>query len=346
MKSPAARKAIVAIKAIVSIGLIGFLLGSMNWTKLFDHLDAMNWPLLGFAFAIFASQFPISAYKWQRSLRVHELEYPFWFLLRVLSIGFFFNNFLPSSIGGDVYRALRTLPVSGAKSRALSAVVLERVIGFGALVIVGFLGAVLILLRIPSTLVVYFVTLVGSGLAAVGTLVVLARFGHLKGLWEWLARTPKLRVLAESAGLIARSRRPLVELVLWSFVFQALAVIAVATLFSAVGFPVDLAISAVVGTMSAVAAVLPISINGIGVSEGSFVAAAVSLGVGLEPAVVVALMTRALVVPLSVGCGLVYLWEVRSSGGGSASILPLDLADDPRRHADGEAPGGDAPVND
>lgn len=346
MKSPAARKAIVAVKAIVSIGLIGFLLGSMNWTKLFDHLDGMNWPLLGFAFAIFAAQFPISAYKWQRSLRVHRLDYPFWFLLRVLSIGFFFNNFLPTSIGGDGYRVLRTLPASGSKSRALSAVVLERVMGFGALLIVGFLGALLILFRNPSPLVIYFVTLMGSGFAALGMLFVLTRLGYLESLWKRLSRTPKLRILTESAGLIASSPGPLAELVIWSFVFQGLALVAVASLFSAIGLPVDLAICAVVGTMSALVGILPISINGIGISEGSFVAAAVSLGVNLEYAVVVALMTRALVVPLSVGCGLLYLWEIRASGGGAAGALPLDLADDPSRHTDGQAPGGDAPVND
>jgi len=264
----------------------------------------------------------------------------------VLSIGFFFNNFLPSSIGGDGYRVLKTLPASGTKSRALSAVVLERALGFGALLFVGFLGAVAILFRNPSTIVVSFVTLIGSGFAALGLLFVLARFGHLRGLWERLARNPKLRVLTESAGLIARSRRPLAELVIWSFVFQALGVIAVSALFAAVGQRVEFAICAVVGTMSALAAVLPISINGIGVSEGSFVAASVQLGVGLEQAVIVALLTRAMGVPLSVGCGFVYLWEIRSSAGSGATALPLAPGNDPGRHADGQAPGGDAAVND
>jgi glycosyltransferase 2 family protein len=346
MKSPAAQKAIVAVKAVVSIGLIGFLLASMDWTKLFDHLEGMNWPFVGVAFAIFVVQFPLSAYKWQRSLRVHELEYPFWFLLRVLSIGFFFNNFLPSSIGGDGYRVLRTLPASGTKSRALSAVILERALGFAALLFVGFLGALVILFRSPSPIVISFVTLIGSGMAALGLLFVLARFGHLGRLWEFAARNPKLRVLTESAGLIARSRRPLAELVFWSFVFQALGVIAVSALFAAVGQHVEFAICAVVGTMSALAAVLPISINGIGVSEGSFVAASVQLGVGLEQAVIVALLTRAMGVPLSVGCGFVYLWEIRSPAGSGAPALPLDPGNDPSRHADGQAPGGDAAVND
>ena len=346
MKSPAARKAIAAIKVVVSIGLIAFLLGSMNWAKLIDHLDSVNWPLLAFAFSIFIAQFPISAYKWQRSLRVHELGYPFWFLLRVLSIGFFFNNFLPSSIGGDGYRVLRTLPASGTKSRALSAVVLERLMGVAALLIVGFAGALLVMYRQPSTLVVTFVTLMGWGFASAALFLAAARLGYLRGLWDRLTRTPKLRVLTESAGLIARSRRPLAELVLWSFVFQGLAVIGVASSFAAIGLPVDLAICAVAGTISALVAALPISINGIGVSEGSFVAAAVSLGVNLEYAVVVALMTRALVVPLSVGCGLVYLWEIRSSGRDSVGSLPLDLPDDFRGNSDGETSGGDASIDD
>jgi uncharacterized membrane protein YbhN (UPF0104 family) len=255
---------------------------------------------------------------------VHELEYSFPYLLKVLMIGFFFNNFLPTSIGGDAYRVLRTLPATGSKSRALSAVVLERLVGVAALVFIGFLGAVVIQFRNPSAFVVYFVTLSGLGFAAMGALFVLGRLGHLKALWERLLRIPKLQVLTENAGLIARSRGPLAAVVLWSFVFQVLGVLAVAALFRAVGNPVELAVCAVVGTMSAVAAVLPISINGIGVSEGSFVAAAASLGVNTEDAVVVALMCRALVIPLSVGCGLAYLWDVRHS----KTATVLKAADD------------------
>jgi uncharacterized membrane protein YbhN (UPF0104 family) len=218
--------------------------------------------------------------------------------------------------------------------------------GVAALLIVGFAGALVVVYHEPSPLVVTFVTVMGWGFASLAVFLAVARLGYLKGLTDRLTRAPKLRVLTESAGLIARARRPLFELVLWSFLFQALAVVGVAAIFTAIGLPVDLSICAVAGAISALVAVLPISINGIGVSEGSFVAVAVSLGVNLEYAVVVALMMRALVVPLSVGCGLVYLWEIRSSGKPSDGTLPIDRPDDSRGDADGKASGGNAPVDD
>ena len=53
------------------------------------------------------------------------------YLFRTGCFAYFFNNFLPSAIGGDVYRIYRTLPPDGDRSRAVSAVLVERVVGLG-----------------------------------------------------------------------------------------------------------------------------------------------------------------------------------------------------------------------
>jgi glycosyltransferase 2 family protein len=308
--SPTARRLVFAAKMLISIGAFAFVLGSVDWTALVSHWSRPSWLLVSFTFAIFAVQFPISAYKWRQSLRAHRLEYPFLFLLRVLSIGFFFNNFLPTSIGGDAYRVLRTVPADGSKSRALSAIVLERVVGFSALLSLGFLGSLAITFRTHSALADSFVRLTGLGVLAAGVAYLLMRFGHSSRPWEWAARQPKLRALMESGRLIAHSRRPMVALVFWSLVFQSLAVLAIFSLFDAVGEPIDFASCAVIGTMSALVAVLPISINGIGISESSFVAVAVALGATTEHSAAVAILIRVLVAPLSLGCGLIYMAEL------------------------------------
>lgn len=314
--SPIARRIVLALKALVSAGLIVFLVASVDWGRLVrEHIEP-DWPLLALAIAVYVAQFPLSAYKWQRSLVAHRLEFPYPFLLRVLSIGFFLNNFLPTSIGGDAYRVVRTLPSTGSRSRALSAVVLERAVGFAVLLAVGLLAALVLLRGSPPPLIVYFATLVGSGFATLATLAVLVRLGHLTALWERALSSPKMRVLTECAALIARSGRSVAALVFWSIVFQVLAVLAVYALFAGVGRPVDVATCAVVGAISVLVAVLPVSVNGIGVAEGSFVAAAVELGVELHHAVLVALLSRVLIVLLSVACGLVYLWEIRASARG------------------------------
>ena len=52
---------------------------------------------------------------------------------------------------------------------------------------------------------------------------------------------------------------------------------------------------------------MPVSINGIGVMEGSLVGMAVALGVEYDAALVVAILRRLLMVALSILCGAMFI---------------------------------------
>jgi hypothetical protein len=58
-----------------------------------------------------------------------------------------------------------------------------------------------------------------------------------------------------------------------------------------------------------VATILPISINGLGVVEGAFVGSALALGVPYEPALIVAILLRVLLLPYAAVFGLIYAFE-------------------------------------
>src|SRR4029077_15422382 len=118
------------------------LLFSIDWSTVPAYAERLTPALAVLVVAIFAAQLAIRAWKWQWALRMHGLRYPYPFLSRVLVIGFFLNNFLPTSIGGDAYRVYRTLPEVPPKSRAISAVTLERVAAFSARLCLGMVGAV------------------------------------------------------------------------------------------------------------------------------------------------------------------------------------------------------------
>ncbi len=53
----------------------------------------------------------------------------------------FFNNFLPSNIGGDVVRIADTAPAAGSKTLATTVVLIDRGLGLLGLVLVAALGA-------------------------------------------------------------------------------------------------------------------------------------------------------------------------------------------------------------
>ena len=135
------------IKVVISIGLLGILLYKVDWGRIQRNISITDFTEISIVLFIFILQFPVSAYKWKKSLEIFQLYFPFLFLQKVLCIGFFINSFLPTTIGGDGYRAMKTMSSSEMKSLGISAILLERILGFVILVFLGLVGAIKILLE-------------------------------------------------------------------------------------------------------------------------------------------------------------------------------------------------------
>ena len=84
---------------------------------------------------------------------------------------------------------------------------------------------------------------------------------------------------------------------------------AIIFLFAAVHTTGIIAESAVVGAMYGIASLLPISINGIGVMEGSFALTAEQFGIGFDGAVIVALILRLGMILLSIAGAVLFLLD-------------------------------------
>lgn len=301
------------IKMFISITLIGLLIYNVEWESFLEHVKSLSLWTVVIVFAIYTVQFPISAMKWKTALQIHKLDFGFTYLQKILCIGFFFNNFLPTAIGGDAYRVIKTMPKEGFKSRAVSAVLLERIVGFAALLFLGFIGGVFMLQNEPNLLVYYYVMTCVAGGVSVVIMFVLLRLGAFASLLERIKNIKKLEVLTHNLGHIWRTPGLVVNIIFSSFLFQILAVIAISVMFDALGSDGGYAKYALMAAVVGVASVLPISINGIGVIEGAFVFSATQLGVGYNEALIAAFMLRIMVVPLSLVCGMIYFWDSRQN---------------------------------
>jgi uncharacterized protein (TIRG00374 family) len=131
------------LKAFVGLVVLAALILNLEWSALHAGMQTLRWPLIGIAALLYPIAILLNAVKWSAALRLHDLSFRFGYLLRTGCIGFFFNNLLPSAIGGDIYRVYRSA-TGGATSRAVSAVVLERVVGLSVLLLNGLVGALLL----------------------------------------------------------------------------------------------------------------------------------------------------------------------------------------------------------
>ncbi|HZW82750.1 MAG TPA: lysylphosphatidylglycerol synthase transmembrane domain-containing protein, partial [Candidatus Deferrimicrobium sp.] len=93
-------------RVVVSIGLLGWFVFSFNWNDILGALTGIDptWLLIAVGWIIISVV--VSTVKWQTILQAQGLKLRFRELWQIYWAGLFFNNFLPSSIGGDALRIL------------------------------------------------------------------------------------------------------------------------------------------------------------------------------------------------------------------------------------------------
>src|SRR5690606_6034156 len=160
----------------------------------------------------------------------------------------------------------------------------ERIVGLGALLALGGLGAVILSDSAIANL--YLVALLAGGATAV-LLLYAVRRGWLKPLTNRLRHLAVFDAVDHNFNRLARARGEWAYLIALSFAFQCVSILIVYWLFQQAGQSVPLAHCALITAAAGVVAVLPLSINGIGLMEGSFVGMAVALGIDYDQAVLV-----------------------------------------------------------
>jgi hypothetical protein len=295
------------VRYTITIGVIAVLLYRVDWMQAQEEIAQIPlWWLVGVFIAMFVA-LVVTTWRWSYALEMHNLHYPFLMLVRTLLSGFFLNTFLPTAIGGDAYRAYRTMPRANYRSRALSAIVLDRMAGFLVLLAFGAVAALTLMDRFAIARIYCLVLAVVAAVGAVG-FVALER-GWLHNVTaRWDGFKP-LNAIRHSLALLNNRGRYWLLLFVSSAAFQALSIATVLAMFAAVSAEATFAQCALIMAAVSIVGVLPISINGIGIIEGAFVAAAVTLGIDYDKALVVAFLRRLLMLCLAVVCGAIYMTE-------------------------------------
>jgi uncharacterized membrane protein YbhN (UPF0104 family) len=301
---PAVRR---AVRLAISAALLTFLFVGIEWANALEQARHLSSAVAALVVVAFGVQLFVSSWKWQWALRIHDLHFPYSFLTRVLFIGFFLNNFLPTSIGGDAYRIYRTLPGAPPRSRAISAVLLERVVGIGALLMLGLAAAFALYSQVP--LARAYVALAAAGVAVALAALALLRMRPAGWRDSRYLNSRWTMPITENLRSIAQARGKWIPLVGISLLFQAQAIIIIYALFNALEVPVSLAQAALVAAAAGAATVIPLSINGLGIVEATIAGTAVALGVSYEAGLLVAVLIRILVLPLTLVAGLLYAFE-------------------------------------
>lgn len=269
---------------------------------------------LAVALALYLVMVFISAWRWRLLLEAQHVHVPFVKLVRSFLVAFFFNNFLPSNIGGDVVRITDTARAAGSKTLAMTVVLIDRGVGLLGLVFVAAAG---------STFVAEWsnaIGPIGPGVLWAGLAVAIAGAAPFVMMPERVGRLlSPLRVLHQE-WVEERLEKFTMALAKFKAAPQALAsgfigaILVQATLvgfYAAIARSVHIAVPvthlAILVPVSFIVQMLPVSINGLGLREGTFGLYFSRMGLPPAQGVALSFIGAALMMLFSISGAVAYL---------------------------------------
>jgi hypothetical protein len=307
-----------AIKAAVSVVLLGILFSRVDLARLWSAARSASPVWLAAGLGSYLLMILISAWRWGLLLRAQHVQLPFRRLTSSFLVATFFNNFLPSNIGGDVVRVADTAPAAGSKTLATTIVLVDRGIGLLGLVFVAALGASAGTRFSPGTGgVAPGVLWAGFGVAAiVATPALLMPQGFMRLLHplrvvhpEWVGK--RLNRMTDALSRLRETPTALVGCFAGAIAVQAVLVGFYAAIAYSMRIPISIAELAVIIPISFIVQMLPVSLNGFGVREATFGFYFARLGLPLESALLVSFVGAAVIMLFSLSGGAAYLVRMR-----------------------------------
>ncbi len=311
------RPTLVGVKVAISLALLAYLFSITDLRALEGRVRTADLlDLLG-AVLCFVLMLALATWRWSMLLGALGARARVGHLAASYLVATFFNNFLPSNIGGDIVRVRDSSRLTGSTATSLAVVGIDRILGFGALYL---LAAVAWVLAPPTVRGLAGARVVLLGLA--GLFGFLAYIFFRPGTARWLMSVSRLSSIAlaqeqfevvQGAVHAYRSRlRTIWAAGLASLLLQALVVLYYLAIARSLGIPLPAGAAFLMVPLCSLLQAVPISFNGWGLREGLFIVYFAQVGLPRESALAFSLVGAGLLVLLSLSGAVT--WMARGSG--------------------------------
>jgi glycosyltransferase 2 family protein len=274
----------VVLQVGLALGLLLLMIRMVQGGRLLEELQTI--PLWAFVLGLTIQLvgFPISILRWHLLLRYTGVHEPYPRLVQLYFIGLFCSLFLPTGTGGDVVRVIEVARTSRKPAETALATLQERFFGLGVSMLIGLSATLYYLPIMPPDLRSWALILQIGGAAIVAFLIYPQLLFAMVG-WVWqrlrhrqfahqfanhpwiqqmlkvmkpITQLPPLPIQLLGLLLLVSSCAALFGIVPYYIVGQALD--------PSISFPMVCLVVPLVWVIR----MAPISLGGIGVSEGSF----------------------------------------------------------------------------
>ncbi len=307
-------KLLLWLRILISIVLLFILCYFMRnrFDELLDTIRSVNIGLFLLSLTVASCIIVIHAFRLKFLFEIQKIYFSGAEAIRLAFVGVFFNNFIPSTIGGDIVKLYY------AKKRAknfigpLSSLMMDRIMGLAALILLGIVAlllksefiknnlAKLIIMSFFLIIIGLFILLFFKGFSS--KLVCLCRTFKLVKTERWIVK------LVDAVSRFSKSSKTL-NAFFFGVLGHVLSIFCVYLLSRSLSLDVPIATFYVLVPVIQIVSVLP-SINGLGVREGAFVYFFKDF-MSPECALAISILFIGLMVSVSIAGGFIYMFYGR-----------------------------------
>ncbi|HWG08541.1 MAG TPA: lysylphosphatidylglycerol synthase transmembrane domain-containing protein [Solirubrobacteraceae bacterium] len=287
-------------RILVTCGLLGLVAAQIDWSRMgsrFSHGHPLYFlAAVGLVFVALV----VGGCRWLLLLRGADLDVRVGAVARIYSVATFSNTFLPTSVGGDVTRTLLVARRGTLLTRAAVSVVVDRLGGLAGLLGMAWLAFAFQSATVPDGAQVFLAWVTAAvvvGSALVATAVFRSpRLARALVPQRFISHAVEIRALLRG---YAREPWTMFVVLCASLLYQALISLGLVMLADSIGVHLAYATAAVVLALVTVVTLIPISIGGFGVREGSYVVLLGGASIGATDAALISILSVAVLFVVS-----------------------------------------------
>ena len=287
----------------MSLGLLAALFVLVDLDGVLALLPAVDVRLLLMVLMLELLDRVLHGWRWVLLLKAKLTDIPVRVLFQVHFMSNFLGNFLPFNVGNDVTRVVSLAKYSGSTIEPASSVILDRLIGFAALllpVIVVVAGGAIWQVSVFGPVLAWSIVAVLIALTLLGLLFWKGgpferRLSMLKDRprYQWIQPVAEIYDACVSYGM---HRKSMVGVFLIVQITVVMGILATYLTALSLGIHVPVIYFVLFVPVISFFSSLPISANGIGVAEGGFVFFFSQVGVTASEALALALIVRVVMI--------------------------------------------------
>lgn len=303
----------ILIKTGITLLIFYLIFQSIDIEKFVYTLSKANGLFLLFGLLFQYLSTVLASYRWHLIMQTLRYGLPFGFFYKSYFKATFFNQALPSTIGGDAIRVLDLIGVKKNKKRAFFDVLIDRLLGLLGLLILSLFANLIQPNLLPKA--IHFLIIVLS-LGGIAGLVVLLNLSRI----EFLKRLRFLKLFYDISlrfRIILRKKRRLATQTSLSVLVHFLAIVSFYMIAISISSKIEFTLFLVIIPAVLLISIIPISLAGWGVRESAMIGLFILVGADKEKILSVSILYGIILVLIGIYGAVYYLKEDKEEQKGS-----------------------------